>query len=604
MKNIYSGKNRNQNIYLTLMLLGVCAFIWFAYNPLGVTYASNWIRVTVTDPSGNKLQGVFVQLEKMNNVFIEKDLYTDNYGEATFKGSGTDGAWPAGVLFDGYVQCGGTIKSFSGTTSSGNSIVGRSIVCPCAGLYDCSTPITTPTTTLGNNQPSCESYGYYTSVQAGKTCTQRLMGGPGWTCYDCMTPECTEGATKFTYSCQSSTQNRRDFYNCLNGKWMQSANPDIINCVNGLYCVNGVDGCEGEGATTTTLGGGSCTMGDTKTLSCSCLDALSLKCQVETCQCNYYQGQYTNCHYTGPESSVQQCQYLGSGKVCQNNACVAGSTFCPASTSKTTQTCSGTAGVLVTSQTCKADGSAWEQTNSVYQACASGKFCSNGLCVFNADSCENHGWSSSGSITSCTRHDVEGVGWCYSDCNKQWYENKSANRDSPCLSWNTCFLGFFCLREKRRSEEMKAIEAVSVLALMFGIVFVLYPQETGGAIDQIINPKPMHYAQCDVLLKRELGNPWIDSYTCSTGAACGGLAGLTSDLQTNIGDYAGSIELKIGDKSQSGPYTIGLGVPFASANTQLRITKCVTDGSYPAKLTLFDGSGFILDKKEFTINTQ
>jgi hypothetical protein len=81
-------------------------------------------------------------------------------------------------------------------------------------------------------------------------------------------------------------------------------------------------------------------------------------------------------------------------------------------------------------------------------------------------------------------------------------------------------------------------------------------------------------------------------------------AGLTSDLQTNIGDYAGSIELKIGDKSQSGPYTIGLGVPFASANTQLRITKCVTDGSYPAKLTLFDGSGFILDKKEFTINTQ
>jgi hypothetical protein len=117
---------------------------------------------------------------------------------------------------------------------------------------------------------SCESYGYYTTPQSGgKTCITKYMGSSGSTadqCYDCYTTECT-GGTKFTYHCATPTQNIRDFYTCTNGKWVKSTSPDVINCQNGLVCVNGVDGCEG----TTTLPTSPTTPPTSQPLSCTSL---------------------------------------------------------------------------------------------------------------------------------------------------------------------------------------------------------------------------------------------------------------------------------------------------------------------------------------------
>jgi hypothetical protein len=153
MKNPYDGKNAGRNILITIALIAIGLFLWNTYiSPLSVTYSSNWVRVTVSNPSGAKLSGVYVQIEKMNNVFIDKIVYTNSYGEADFKGPGTNGAWPDNARFDGVVHCGGEIKTFSGYTdpSTGN-IVTRSVTCPCAGQYNCNS---VTTTTLGNS-PYC-----------------------------------------------------------------------------------------------------------------------------------------------------------------------------------------------------------------------------------------------------------------------------------------------------------------------------------------------------------------------------------------------------------------------------------------------------------------
>jgi hypothetical protein len=146
---------------------------------------------------------------------------------------------------------------------------------------------------------------------------------------------------------------------------------------------------------------------------------------------------------------------------------------------------------------------------------------------------------------------------------------------------------------------MKAIEVMAIIGLILGAIFLVYPQETGEAINDIIHPVPHHLAVCDVLLHRTLGNPYISTTNCYSGNECNALTSI--NLQENFGDYVGNVKMQIGTKTQTKGYTIGLGLPFAPANTQLQITQCIADGTYPSMITLMDGSGYILDTKQVTI---
>jgi hypothetical protein len=113
-----------------------------------------------------------------------------------------------------------------------------------------------------------------------------------------------------------------------------------------------------------------------------------------------------------------------------------------------------------------------------------------------------------------------------------------------------------------------------------------------------------HYVDCNILLQRDVGNPRIAEAVCSKGNECSFLSSLTSsDLKANIGDYVGNIKLEVGGATISQPYTIGLGIPFAPANSRFTMSRCVSDGAYSGTLTLMDGSNYILDSRQLSVNT-
>jgi hypothetical protein len=151
---------------------------------------------------------------------------------------------------------------------------------------------------------------------------------------------------------------------------------------------------------------------------------------------------------------------------------------------------------------------------------------------------------------------------------------------------------------------MKKIEVMAIIGLLIGGAYILYPEQMGKIIKEVVNPAPKHYKTCNILLKRDLGSPWIDSYTCSTGNTCSGVAAMAGELQNNIGDYVGKIKLDIGSNSKTQDYAIGTGVPiFGSANLQIEMTQCIEDSAipYPSKITLYDGAMSVKATKEFTI---
>jgi hypothetical protein len=150
---------------------------------------------------------------------------------------------------------------------------------------------------------------------------------------------------------------------------------------------------------------------------------------------------------------------------------------------------------------------------------------------------------------------------------------------------------------------MKAIEVFAVIGLLIGGAYLMFPEQMGKIVKDIVNPVPKHYKTCNILLKRGVDSPWIESYTCSTGASCGPIAATSNNLQNNIGDYVGKIKLDIGTNSMTSDYAIGMGTLFGSANLQLEMTQCIEDSTipYPSKITLYDGAMSIKATKEFTI---
>jgi hypothetical protein len=151
---------------------------------------------------------------------------------------------------------------------------------------------------------------------------------------------------------------------------------------------------------------------------------------------------------------------------------------------------------------------------------------------------------------------------------------------------------------------MKAIEVMAIIGLLIGGAFMLYPEQMGKIVKEVVNPAPKHYKTCNILLKRDLSSPWIDSYTCSTGNTCSGVAAMAGELQNNIGDYVGKIKLDIGTNSKTQDYAIGTGVPIIGvANLQVEMTQCIEDSTIPynSKIILYDGAGTVKDSKTFTI---
>ena len=147
MKKNKTIKKRNIYTILGILFVGLLLAHYLNMLPM-VTYSANWVRVIVEDSDGSKLDGIKCRIEYPDG--YEQTVYTDNYGEATFKGDGVNGAYPVGIHIQGYCQCcvgssSDCIKHFDGYTQSGTYILIRHITCP-AGA----TPPTTiyPTTTI------------------------------------------------------------------------------------------------------------------------------------------------------------------------------------------------------------------------------------------------------------------------------------------------------------------------------------------------------------------------------------------------------------------------------------------------------------------------
>jgi hypothetical protein len=128
---------------------------------------------------------------------------------------------------------------------------------------------------------------------------------------------------------------------------------------------------------------------------------------------------------------------------------------------------------------------------------------------------------------------------------------------------------------------MKTTKVVGLLLLLLAAAYFVYPIQTGNYFDSLTMKG--HNVDCDVNIGRGLGNPYINSVSCSSGAECGGLSSLTV-----IGDYAGNVEMDVDGKTVYGTYTVGLGV-LTPAQTTVPISTCVHDGNQNVVIRILNG---------------
>lgn len=145
---------------------------------------------------------------------------------------------------------------------------------------------------------------------------------------------------------------------------------------------------------------------------------------------------------------------------------------------------------------------------------------------------------------------------------------------------------------------MKKQKLVGLLLISLVAAYLIWPEDVSGAITQINPLTEKHTVNCDLVVKRGLGNPYIDSYSCGVGGSCGGLSVSSLDVW---GDYRGKAEMRIGGVIDRKDYTIGLGIT-SPAQTTIPFSGCVPDGSYgDGILRIYNGEGnAILDSRGFS----